>query len=77
MFSMVFRFKLKVSHVPLTFKFNFLIHILRDYGKPGCLSKAGAVQLRPWMLNFHPQMGLRGYVEPDCSLVFPCVQTIG
>lgn len=37
----------------------------RSYAEPGALDCPGAVQLRPWMINFSPELGLRGHIEPD------------
>ena len=37
---------------------------LRSYAQQGDLQKEGALYLRPWHLNYAPQFGLRGYVEP-------------
>lgn len=41
---------------------------VRCYATPNSLDSPGPVQLRPWMLNFHAQFGLRGYIEPDTAL---------
>ena len=49
---------------------------LRDYSGAGTLDREGAHQLRPYHLNFHKDLGLRGYLDPDRScnaLIVPCV----
>lgn len=37
---------------------------VRNYARPGALRFGGAIELRPWHLNFHKDLGLRGYLEP-------------
>ncbi|CAK9099997.1 FO synthase subunit 1 [Durusdinium trenchii] len=34
------------------------------YAEAGSLDATGGLILRPWMLNFAPEFGLRGYIEP-------------
>ena len=36
----------------------------REYAKRGDMTKEGPLCLRPYMLNYRSDMGLRGYIEP-------------
>ena len=38
---------------------------VRTYASKGDLQHYGGLQLRPYHLNFHKDLGLRGYLEPD------------
>ena len=46
------------------------VFLLRQYALPGSLDDDGPLNLRPWMLNFHAQFGLRGYIEPEDTSAF-------
>lgn len=51
-------------------QFSFvLIYGWRQYATGGALAAPGPLLLRPWMLNFKPNMGLKGFLEPARGLV--------
>lgn len=37
---------------------------LRDYAQKGDLSTEAGIILRPWMLNYDPECGMKGFIEP-------------
>lgn len=41
---------------------------LRDYAEKGDLEHEGGIILRPWMMNYEPEMGMKGVCEPAMSL---------
>lgn len=46
---------------------SFDVTYCRSYAEKDALKDPGPLQLRPWMLNFNPQLGLRGEIEPATS----------
>lgn len=44
---------------------TLVLSSLREYANKNSLNDEGGIILRPWMLNYDPNLGLRGFVEPD------------
>ena len=41
---------------------------LREYAGPDALKAPGSLKLRPWMINFDKDLGLKGFIEPAVAL---------